>query len=102
MRNIRENLETTEVGAQASNFLTSTSNQLDDEAAVIEREARKNRRLIDKGLKMVYVITTVTISLNLVAVIALSGVCITSSSQSALKGFELNINTKIWTKPNIF
>lgn len=72
MRNIRQNLETTDVGAEASNFLTSTSDKLDVEAAGIERQARKNRRLIDKGLKIVYIITTVTISLNLVAVIALS------------------------------
>ena len=78
MRNIRQNLETTDVGAEASNFLTSTSDKLDVEAAGIERQARKNRRLIDKGLKIVYIITTVTISLNLVAVIALSGLCIAS------------------------
>ncbi|KAJ7947474.1 Transmembrane protein [Quillaja saponaria] len=55
-----------------SSFLTSTSEKLDDEAAEIERQAKKNRRLIDKGLKIVYVITTVIIVLNLVAVIALS------------------------------
>ena len=78
MRNIRQNLETTDVGAETSNFLTSTSDKLDVEAADIERQARKNRQLIDKGLKIVYIITTVTISLNLVAVIALSGLCIAS------------------------
>ena len=94
MRNIRENLETTVVGFQASNFLTSTSDQLDDEAADIEREARKNRRLINKGLNIVYIITTVIVSLNLVAVIALSGSCI-ASNQSAFIGSEFNINIRI-------
>ncbi|KAJ6690930.1 TRANSMEMBRANE PROTEIN [Salix koriyanagi] len=53
-------------------FLTSTSEKLDVGAADIERQARKNRRLIDKGLKIVYIVTTVTVSLNLAALIALS------------------------------
>ncbi|KAH7572847.1 hypothetical protein JRO89_XS03G0023600 [Xanthoceras sorbifolium] len=66
--NLGSNLEIN----QATAFLTSTSEKLDVGAANIERQARKNRRLIDKGLKIVYAITTVTISLNLVAVIALS------------------------------
>ncbi|KAF5728810.1 hypothetical protein HS088_TW21G00964 [Tripterygium wilfordii] len=58
--------------SEASGFLTSTSERLDVEAADIQREAQKNRRLIDKGLKIIYVVTMVTISLNLVAAIALS------------------------------
>lgn len=38
---------------QASSFLASTSNKLNVGAANIERQARKNRLLIDKGLKIV-------------------------------------------------
>ncbi|KAK9287657.1 hypothetical protein L1049_016094 [Liquidambar formosana] len=72
MKDIRNNLEASNGGSEASNFLTSTSEKLDFEAANIQRQTRKNRRLINKGLKIVFIITTVTISLNLVAVIALS------------------------------
>ncbi|OWM67907.1 uncharacterized protein LOC116194384 [Punica granatum] len=81
MRQIKAALETskgtTEISVtasadSASGFLGSTSQRLDSEAADIERQASKNRRLIDKGLKIVYIITSVTISINLVAVIALS------------------------------
>ncbi|OMP08337.1 hypothetical protein COLO4_06571 [Corchorus olitorius] len=72
MKEMRNNLGETNGTGEASTFLSSTSQKLDVEAAVIERQARKNRRLIDKGLKIVFVITTVTICLNLVAVIALS------------------------------
>ncbi|XP_011073937.1 uncharacterized protein LOC105158774 [Sesamum indicum] len=55
----------------ATSFLISTSRSLDAQAADIARQASKNRRLIDKGLKIVYIVTTVIISLTLVAVIAL-------------------------------
>ncbi|XP_050227720.1 uncharacterized protein LOC126677219 isoform X2 [Mercurialis annua] len=84
MREIRDNLESSNATTkQASTFLTSTSEQLDSQADEIHRQARKNRRLIDKGLKIVYIITTVIISLNLVAVIALS-VCGTLRLRRAL------------------
>lgn len=56
---------------EATRFLTSTSQRLDAQAADIDRQASKNRRLIEKGLKIVYIVTTVTISLTLVSVIAL-------------------------------
>ncbi|XP_038711812.1 uncharacterized protein LOC120006008 [Tripterygium wilfordii] len=71
---IARNLGTTSayVTCQASGFLTSTSERLDVEAAGIQREAKKNRHLIDKSLKIVYVVTIVIISLNVVAAIALS------------------------------
>ncbi|KAA8531436.1 hypothetical protein F0562_006211 [Nyssa sinensis] len=72
MKNISTSLEESNQGGEASGFLTSTSLQLDSEAANIQRQARKNRRAIDKGLKIVYILTTVIISFNLVAVIALS------------------------------
>ncbi|KAG8655428.1 hypothetical protein MANES_04G047800v8 [Manihot esculenta] len=84
MKEIRDNLQSSnESSEQASSFLTSTSQKLDDQAADIERQARKNRRLIEKGLKIVYVITTVTVSLNLAAVVALS-VCGTLRLRRAL------------------
>lgn len=86
MRNIRQNLETTGVSVQASYLLNSTSDKLDTEAADIERQARKNRRLIEKGLKMVYIVTTVIISLNLIAMFSLSGFCI-ASNQSCIYRF---------------
>ncbi|MED6144674.1 hypothetical protein PIB30_017775 [Stylosanthes scabra] len=52
--------------------LDSTTERLDDASANIEKEASKNRRLINKGLKLVFVITIVIMSLNLVAVTVLS------------------------------
>ncbi|XVF29439.1 hypothetical protein REPUB_Repub15cG0121100 [Reevesia pubescens] len=72
MKEMRDNLGETDGTGEASSFLTSTSERLDVEAADIARQARKNSRLIDRGLKIVFIITTVTISLNLVVVIALS------------------------------
>lgn len=79
MKDMSNNLQASNESGEASNesgeaygFLTSTSQKLDFEAANIQRQAKKNRRLIDKGLKIVYILTTVTISLNLVAVIALA------------------------------
>ncbi|KAL0366640.1 UNVERIFIED_CONTAM: hypothetical protein Sradi_3554100 [Sesamum radiatum] len=57
--------------AGATGFLISTSQSLNAQAADIARQASKNRRLIDKGLKIVYIVTTAMISLTLVAVIAL-------------------------------
>jgi hypothetical protein len=55
MKDMKESLGASNQSAavQASSFLTSTSEQLDVEAADIQRQARKNRRLIDKGLKIV-------------------------------------------------
>ncbi|PON63560.1 Transmembrane protein [Parasponia andersonii] len=72
MKVIRDNLEASGTSIEAEVFLTSTSQELDVEAADIHRQAKKNRHKIDKGLKIVFIVTTLTISLNLVAVIALS------------------------------
>ncbi|GMY32587.1 hypothetical protein FCV25MIE_27829 [Fagus crenata] len=72
MNDIATNLETSSGNSDTSSFLTSTSEKLDVQAANIQRQAKKNRRLINNGLRIVYIITTVIISLNLVAVIALS------------------------------
>ncbi|MCD7456566.1 hypothetical protein HAX54_032154 [Datura stramonium] len=72
MREMNSGLQDTDVGQEASNFLIPTSRSLDRQADDIHREARKNRRLIEKLLKIVYIVTTVVISLNLVALIALS------------------------------
>ncbi|KAJ6289468.1 hypothetical protein OIU76_025311 [Salix suchowensis] len=74
MKDMKENLGVSNLrgAARASTFLTTTSEKLDAEASDIQRQARKNRRLIEKGLKIVYIVTTVTISLNLAALIALS------------------------------
>ncbi|XP_051118377.1 uncharacterized protein LOC127242741 [Andrographis paniculata] len=57
--------------SQATRFLTSTSERLDKQADDIHRQAAKNRRLIDKGIKIVYIVTTVAISLTLTTVLAL-------------------------------
>ncbi|CAK9185957.1 unnamed protein product [Ilex paraguariensis] len=85
MKNITTNLETTNgsVGAfglptstgflTSTSFLASTSERLDSKATDIRRQAKKNRQAIDKGLSILYILTTVSISLNLIAVIALSG-----------------------------
>ncbi|XP_010527124.1 PREDICTED: uncharacterized protein LOC104804510 [Tarenaya hassleriana] len=56
---------------QASVFLASTSQRLDDEAANIQRQARKNRRIIDKALRIVYAVTTVIVSLSVIALVSL-------------------------------
>ncbi|XP_039010713.1 uncharacterized protein LOC120139617 [Hibiscus syriacus] len=72
MKQMRDSLGDTSGTVQASRFLTDTSRRLDVEAGDIARQARENRRLIDRGLEIVFIVTTVTISLNLVAVIALS------------------------------
>lgn len=72
MEGIRGNLVSSNLGLEASTFLTSTSQELDTEAANIQKQARKNRRLIHNILKIVYLVTTVAISLNLCALIAVS------------------------------
>ncbi|XP_052206569.1 uncharacterized protein LOC127810964 isoform X2 [Diospyros lotus] len=72
MKDIGSNLEVSNADTKAVGFLNSTSHKLNSEAADIQRQAKKNRHSIDYDLKIVYVITIVTISVNLVAVIALS------------------------------
>ncbi|KAK3022527.1 hypothetical protein RJ639_046743, partial [Escallonia herrerae] len=72
MKDMSINLIATNGDGEASSFLTSTSERLDFQAADIQRQAKKNRDAIDKGLKIVYVVTTLIFSLNLVAVIAMS------------------------------
>ena len=55
LKDMKENLGVSKqrAAAQASTLLTTTSAKLDAEAADIQRRARKNRHLIDKGLKIV-------------------------------------------------
>ncbi|XP_016576919.2 uncharacterized protein LOC107874677 [Capsicum annuum] len=72
LREMNTDLAHTDIGHQASHFLVPTSNSLDRHADDIHREAMKNRRLIQKVLEIVYVVTTLIISLNLVALIALT------------------------------
>ncbi|KAK7272003.1 hypothetical protein RJT34_28325 [Clitoria ternatea] len=72
LKDMESNFMEANVNAEASVYLDSTAEKLDDASANIEKQASKNRRLINKGLKLVFVITTVIISLNLVAVTALS------------------------------
>ncbi|KAJ8774779.1 hypothetical protein K2173_017225 [Erythroxylum novogranatense] len=96
MKGIRDNLGSTNESiienfgasgksiSDASFFLMSTSEKLDAEAANIRRQARKNSRLIDKGLKIVYIVITLTISLNLTAVVAVSIIQFLKSRSRAL------------------
>ncbi|CAK9184862.1 unnamed protein product [Ilex paraguariensis] len=72
MKDIDTRLVTTSGNGETSGFLTSTSRELDSQAAVIERQAKKNRQAINLGLRIAYIVSTVIISLNLIAVIALS------------------------------
>ncbi|KAL5990843.1 hypothetical protein ACLOJK_011748 [Asimina triloba] len=51
--------------------LNSTIRQLNRGADDIRRQARKNKRWVDKGLKIMYATTTVVIALNLIAILAL-------------------------------
>ncbi|XP_022980136.1 uncharacterized protein LOC111479613 [Cucurbita maxima] len=75
MKDMIANLEasTSDSGSeQTSGALISTSHQLDAQAATIQWQANKNRHLIHKGLNIMYIVTMVTMSLNLGAVIAMS------------------------------
>ncbi|KAI8002427.1 hypothetical protein LOK49_LG08G02034 [Camellia lanceoleosa] len=72
MKDISINLEASNGSSSYTGLLTSTSQKLDSEAAVIQSQAKKNRHAINKGLKIVYILTVVIISFNLVAVLALS------------------------------
>lgn len=72
MKDMSSNLAAANAGGEASQFLSSTSLRLDSRAADIQRQAKKNRSAIHKGLEILYIVTTVIISVNLVAVIALS------------------------------
>jgi hypothetical protein len=53
MNDIATNLETSNGNSDTSSFLTSTSEKLDVQAANIQRQAEKNRRLINNGLRIV-------------------------------------------------
>ena len=53
MKDIRDNLGASGSDAETASFLTSTSRELDSEAADIHRQAKNNRHKIDKGLKIV-------------------------------------------------
>lgn len=55
LKEISVKLEEVDGDPEATNFLVSTSESLDSQAAEIAEQAAKNRRLIDKGLKIVYV-----------------------------------------------
>ncbi|MCD7472476.1 hypothetical protein HAX54_013723 [Datura stramonium] len=72
LREVNTDLAHTNIGDEAAHFLIPTSTSLDRQAADIHREATKNRCLIEKGLEILYIVTTLIISLNLVAVIALT------------------------------
>ncbi|KAK7402241.1 hypothetical protein VNO78_14347 [Psophocarpus tetragonolobus] len=72
LKDMESNFMEANANTEASVNLDSTTERLDDASANIEMQARKNRTLINKGLELVFVITTVIISLNLPAVIALS------------------------------
>lgn len=52
MKMTRTNLQGTNVEASTIRFLDSTSRQLDSTADDIQRQARKNRRKIDLGLRI--------------------------------------------------
>ena len=52
MKVISNNLRDSGVSIEAEVFLDSTSQELDVEAADIQRQAQKNRHRIDKGIKI--------------------------------------------------
>lgn len=72
LRDMNTDLAHTDIRHEAAHFLIPTSRSLDRTAADIHREATKNRRLIEKGLEILYIVTRVVISLNLVGVISLT------------------------------
>ncbi|XP_057546451.1 uncharacterized protein LOC130825309 isoform X2 [Amaranthus tricolor] len=85
MRKISENLQLQAVDsidgvdeadaanmAGAASFLASTSDKLDYAATRIQRQAQKNRDLVQTALTILYFLTIITVSLNLAAVISLT------------------------------
>ncbi|KAM7277560.1 hypothetical protein ACFE04_004694 [Oxalis oulophora] len=58
--------------ADVSGFLAYTSDQLDFVASDIHMQAKSTRALFDKELNIAYVITTITIGVNLIAAVALA------------------------------
>ncbi|KAI3980451.1 hypothetical protein MKX01_038623 [Papaver californicum] len=72
MRNIPNDLGTTQNKTEIIGFPNSTTEKLDTEASEIRRQAKKNRDMIEKGLSIMYITTTVVVTLNLIALIALS------------------------------
>ncbi|PIN13103.1 hypothetical protein CDL12_14275 [Handroanthus impetiginosus] len=73
MKEMSISLSEVDGSSKATDFLTWTSKKLDSQAENIQTHATKNRLLIDKGLRMLYVITAVTISLSLALSMALLG-----------------------------
>lgn len=55
MKNMSNSLREVERSSQATDFINSTSQRLDTQAADIERNASDDRDLIYKGMKIVYV-----------------------------------------------
>ncbi|XP_021906961.1 uncharacterized protein LOC110821423 isoform X2 [Carica papaya] len=86
MRNMRDNLGASNENDEASGFLSSTSEKLNAEASEIRRQASKNRGKIDKGLKIINIMTIVTVSMNLIAATILS-VCGILRLQKPLHAF---------------
>ncbi|KAI3886551.1 hypothetical protein MKW92_051951 [Papaver armeniacum] len=72
MRNIPDNLGTNQNKTGTFVFPNSTTEKIDTEASEIKRQAKKNRDMIEKGLSIMYITTTVVVTLNLIALIALS------------------------------
>ncbi|XP_074320065.1 uncharacterized protein LOC141656871 [Silene latifolia] len=74
MRKMSINLEESGTfdGDKAARFLASTSDKLDYEATGLEEHAQRNRSLSVEVLTIMYILTSATICLNLVASIALS------------------------------
>lgn len=52
LRDMNTDLEDTDIGDEAANFLIPTSQSLDRQAADIHRGATKNRRLVEKGVEI--------------------------------------------------
>ncbi|KAH9606880.1 hypothetical protein KSS87_019714 [Heliosperma pusillum] len=74
MRKMSINLEESGTfdGDKAARFLASTSDKLDYEATGIKEHAQRNRRLSVEVLTIMYILTSATVCLNLIAAITLS------------------------------
>uniref|UniRef100_A0A7N0ZXP7 Uncharacterized protein n=1 Tax=Kalanchoe fedtschenkoi TaxID=63787 RepID=A0A7N0ZXP7_KALFE len=72
LKSISKAMETSTVLIADPSALEFTSQELDTAAASILIQAKKNRRLINNALKILFITSTVTIALSLVAVIAIS------------------------------
>ncbi|KAK7312394.1 hypothetical protein VNO77_36213 [Canavalia gladiata] len=72
LEEIRDVLVESNFGAEVAEQLNSTAKKLDTVAKNIIKKTRKNRRIVDKAFKVLFIVTIVVVSMNLIAATTLS------------------------------